>query len=133
MANNFDLELKEIQLQNEKLSRSVTEILKFLEHPEERKAMDKEFYTIEDCALLKGGAALNTFKANRFYLPGCGNPKFDCYVAGKLCFQKKEVLKWLKYSDADYAEYAKECGIPVVPEKYERMARRARGELACAG
>ena len=44
-----------------------------------------------------------------------------------------EVLKWLKFSDADYGEYAKECGINILPEKYEGMARRARGELPCAG
>lgn len=92
MANNFDLELKEIQLQNEKLSRSVTEILKFLEHPEERKAMDKEFYTIEDCALLKGGAALNTFKANRFYLPGCGNPSMTAMLQENFVSKKRKFL-----------------------------------------
>ena len=57
---------------------------------------------------LKGGAALNTYKCNRFLLPGCGNPKFSVFIAGRLAFPRNEVMKWLKISDADYIEYSKE-------------------------
>lgn len=35
-------------------------------------------------------------------------------------------MKWLKISDADYIDYAKECGITVVPEKYLRLAQKAQ-------
>ena len=124
MQNNFDLELKQIQLQNEKLFRELSAITKMLENPSEKVSFEKEFYTIEDCAGLKGGAALNTYKCNRFLLPGCGNPKYSVFIAGRLAFPRDEVMKWLKISDADYIDYAKECGVTVVPEKYIRLAQR---------
>lgn len=34
-------------------------------------------------------------------------------------------MKWVKISDAEYLDYAKECGVSVVPEKYIRMAKKA--------
>ena len=125
---NFDLELKQIQLQNERLYRELAEIQKILARPEEKVAFEKEFYTIEDCAELKGGAALNTYKCNRFLLPGCGNPKYSVFIAGRLCFPRDEVMRWVKISDAEYLDYAKECGVSVVPEKYIRMAKKSGGK-----
>lgn len=122
---NFDLELKQIQLQNERLMRELTQIQKILEKPEEKVVFEKEYYTIEDCAGLKGGAALNTYKCNRFLLPGCGNPKFQVYIAGRLCFPREEVMKWVKISDAEYLKYARECGITIIPEKYIKLAKKA--------
>ena len=35
-------------------------------------------------------------------------------------------MKWLKISDVDYIEYAKECGDTVVPEKYIKLAKKAQ-------
>ncbi len=96
--NNFDLELKHIQLQNEKLVRGLGEIYTILTQPKTEQSGQKEFYTIEECAKLKGGAALNTYKANRFLLPGCGNPRYSVFIAGRLCFPKDEVIRWLKVS-----------------------------------
>ena len=125
---NFDLELQEIKLQNERLHRELSEIQKILEKPDEKVTFEKEYYTIEDCAGIKGGAALNTYKCNRFLLPGCGNPKFQVYIAGRLCFPREEVMKWIKFSDANYLEYAKECGVTVIPEKYIKMAQKAGGK-----
>jgi len=122
---NFDLELKQIQLQNERLYRELAEIQKILAKPEDKVVFEKEYYTIEDCAGLKGGAALNTYKCNRFLLPGCGNPKYQVHIAGRLCFPREEVMKWIRFSDEDYLEYAKECGITVVPEKYIKLAKKA--------
>jgi len=124
---NYDLDLKQIQIQNERLFRELEEIQKILSMPEDRVVFEKEFYTVEDCASLKGGAALNTYKCNRFLLPGCGNPKYSAYIAGRLCFPREEVMKWLKVSDAEYLAYAKDCGITVIPEKYLRMSKKAGG------
>lgn len=132
MQRDFDLELKQIQLQNERLFRELEEIQKTLSTPSENVAYEKQFYTIEDCAGLKGGAALNTFKCNRFLLPGCGNPKFSAYIAGRLCFPRDEVMKWLKVTDSGYLEYAKECGITVVPEKYISLVKKARNKTGAA-
>ena len=126
MQNNLDLELRSIQIQNERLLRELAEVHKMLEKPEQQPMYSKEYYTIEDCAGMKGGAALNTFKANRFLLPGCGNPKFSVFIAGRLAFPKEEVMKWLKVSDADYLEYAKECGVTTIPEKYVRLSQKAK-------
>ena len=126
--NNYDLELKSIQLQNERVLRELSEVHRILELPKHTESEVKEFYTIEDCANLKGGAALNTYKCNRFLLPGCGNEKYVAYIAGRLCFPRSEVMKWLKVSDADYLSYAKECGITVIPDKYIRLVKKARNE-----
>ncbi|MBQ8013867.1 MAG: hypothetical protein IJ257_05685 [Treponema sp.] len=129
---NFDLELKTLQIQNERLLRELAEVHKMLEMPEKQSAYSKEYYTVEDCAGMKGGAALNTYKANRFLLPGCGNPKFSVFIAGRLAFPHDEVMKWLKISDADYIDYAKECGVTVVPEKYLHLAKRAKQKVEVA-
>lgn len=126
IMNNLDLELKSIQIQNERLLRELAEVHKILEKPEQQTVYSKEYYTVEDCAGMKGGAALNTYKANRFLLPGCGNPKFSVFIAGRLAFPKEEVMKWLKVSDADYLEYAKECGVTTIPEKYVRLSQKAK-------
>ncbi|MBR4321791.1 hypothetical protein [Treponema sp.] len=126
MQNNFDLDLRSIQLQNERLLRELTEVHKLLESSEEKTIVSKEFYTIEDCAELKGGAALNTYKSNRFMLPGCGNPKYSVFILGRLAFPHKEVMRWLKVSDSEYLDYAKECGVSVIPEKYLRLSHKAR-------
>lgn len=126
MPKNFDLEFQALQLQNEMLRRDIAEVHKMLEHPIQKTLYSKEYYTVEDCAEMKGGAALNTYKANRFLLPGCGNPKFAVFICGRLSFPKQEVLKWLRFSDANYLDYAKECGVTVVPDKYLRMFQKAR-------
>ncbi len=126
MQNNFDLELKSIQLQNERLLRELAEVHKILELPSEQNKTVKEFYTVEECAELKGGAALNTYKSNRFMLPGCGNPKYSVFILGRLAFPHDVVMRWLKVSDSEYLDYAKECGVTVVPEKYIRLAQKAR-------
>lgn len=126
--NNFDLELQHIQLQNEKAVRKLGEIHTILKQMQNEKSYEKEFYTIEECAKLKGGAALNTYKANRFLLPGCGNPRYSVFIAGRLCFPKDEVIRWLKVSDENYLDYAASCGIHTVPEKYLRLSQKARAK-----
>lgn len=129
MQKSIDLDLKSIQLQNERLLRQLSEVHKILQSPKEKAITSKEFYTVEDCAKMKGGAALTTYKANRFLLPGCGNPKFSVFIAGRLSFPHDEVMKWLKISDADYLDYAKECGITIVPEKYIRLVKKAQRKI----
>jgi len=132
MNSNFDLDLKQIQLQNEWLIRSITELQKTISEPDSNQLFEKEFYTVEDAARLKGGASLNTYKGARFLLPGCGNPKYARYVGGRLCFSRDEVLKWIKVSDENYLEYAKECGVTVVPERFLRMMGKAKEEFVCS-
>lgn len=127
--STLDLEVKTLQIQNEKLFRAIEEVQSLLQNPEEQNLLVKEFYTIEDCAKLKGGAALNTYKASRFLLPGCGNSKYAAYIAGRLCFPKEEVIRWLKVTDAQYLDYAKECGITIIPEKFLKLAKKANGKL----
>ena len=116
------------QLQNEKAVRKLGEIHTILKQMQNEKSYEKEFYTIEECAKLKGGAALNTYKANRFLLPGCGNPRYSVFIAGRLCFPKDEVIRWLKVSDENYLDYAASCGIHTVPEKYLRLSQKARAK-----
>jgi len=124
--NNFDLELKTIQLQNEKLLRELEEVQKKLEAVQPQTENVKEFYTIEDCWRMKGGCALNTLKTNRTLLPGAGSRKYSAFVGGRLCFPREEVMRWLKVTDADYLEYARSCGVTILPEKYVRLAEKAK-------
>ena len=129
---NLDLELKEIQLQNEKLLRELAEVHELLTSVQPQKENKKEFYTIEQCVSLKGGAALNTYKANRLLLPGAGNPQYASYIGGRLCFAHDVVMKWLRVTDADYPEYARSCGVSILPEKFAILAKKAKekvGEL----
>lgn len=125
---NLDLELKEIQLQNEKLIRELAEVHKMVEAVIPQKEKAKEYYTIEECASMKGGAALNTYKAHRLLLPGAGNPQYASYIGGRLCFSRTVVDEWLHVTDAEYIDYARRCGITIIPEKYARLAQKAKAQ-----
>ena len=129
---NLDLELKQIQLQNEKLLRELDEVHKMLATVVPQSENRKEFYTIEECADLKGGAALNTYRANRILLPGCGNPKYASYIGGRLCFAKKIVEEWKYITDAEYPEYARSCGVSILPEKFAKLAQKAKEQRSVA-
>ena len=123
---NLDLEIKEIQLQNEKLIRELAEVHQLLNSVQPQTENQKEFYTIEECASMKGGAALNTYKANRLLLPGAGNPQYVSYIGGRLCFARNVVDEWLHITDADYPEYARRCGVSILPEKFAVLAKKAK-------
>lgn len=131
MPNNLDLEVKEIQLQNQKLIRVIDEIhdqiqILLMTKKEETKIDSKEFYTLEETWQLKGGCSLNTIKANPFLRVGCGNPKYARYIGGRLCYPRSEVLRWLRITDGpDYLEYARECGVTVIPEKLQKITKKA--------
>lgn len=125
---NLDLELKEIKLQNEKLIRELNEVHQLLNSVQPQNENKKEFYNVEECASMKGGAALNTYKANRLLLPGAGNSKYASYIGGRLCFHREVVLEWLHVTDADYVEYARRCGIKIIPEKYARLVQKAQNQ-----
>ena len=127
MQNNFDLILRAIQLQNERLLRELEEVRKMLEEkPSETIDVEQEFLTLEQCWRIKGGCSLNTFKANPLLRVGCGNPKYSHYIKGRLCFKKQDVYRWKNVEDGqDFLDYARECGITVIPEKYLRFAQKA--------
>ena len=126
MQNNYDLDLKTIQLQNERLLREISELHKMLEAPIEKSDVSKEFYTVQECAEMKGAASLSSYKANRFMLPGAGNSKYCVYILGRLAFPASEVKRWLTVDDSSYLDYARECGVTVIPEKYLRLAQKAK-------
>ena len=127
MQTNFDLELKTIQLQNEKLLRELSEVHKLLETPAEKAEVSKEYYTVQECAEMKGAASVSSYKSNRFMLPGAGNPKFCVYILGRLAFPAAVVQRWLAVDDSEYLDYAmNECGVTVIPEKYKQMAQKAK-------
>ncbi len=129
---NLDLEIKEIKLQNEKLIRELAEVHELLNSVQPQTENQKKFYTIEECASMKGGAALNTYKANRLLLPGAGNPQYASYIGGRLCFARAVVDEWLLITDAEYPEYAMRCGVSILPEKFKILAKKAKekvGEL----
>lgn len=124
---NMDLDIKELQIMITKLQRSVDEVLDILMNKKENTDEEKEFYTVAECAAMKGGAALATFKSNRFLLPGCGNSKYEAYIGGRLCFPKDEVKRWLKVTDGDYGEYAESCGL-ILPDKGQKLIKKAKSK-----
>lgn len=132
-VSTVDLNVRQLMLLVEKLSLSFNDLMKQMSSPEEKQLFEKEFYTVEDCAKLKGGAALSTLKQCRFLLPGCGNPKYASYVGGRLCFPRLIVIRWIRVTDAEYLDYAKECGVTIMPEKILRLSAKARGSNICAG
>lgn len=125
---NLDLELRSLQLQTERVLNELTEVHELLGELAPKKEQ-REFYTVEECARMKGGASLNTYKTNRFLLPGCGNPQYSVYVGGRLCFPQAEVQRWLSVTDAEYLNYAGECGITVIPEKFQRLTQKAQRKI----
>lgn len=125
---DLDLELRSIQLQTERVLNELSEVHELLGELTPKKEQ-REFYTVEECARMKGGASLNTYKTNRFLLPGCGNPRYAVYVGGRLCFSQAEVQRWLSVTDAEYLNYAGECGITIIPEKFQRLAQKAKQKI----
>lgn len=125
---NLDLELRSLQLQTERVLNELTEVHELLGGISPQKEQ-REYYTVEECARMKGGASLNTYKTNRFLLPGCGNPEYSVYVGGRLCFRQAEVQRWLSVTDAEYLDYAGECGITIIPEKFQRLAQKAQQRI----
>lgn len=125
---NLDLELRSLQLQTERVLNELTEVHELLGGISPQKKQ-REYYTVDECAQMKGGASLNTYRTNRFLLPGCGNPQYSVYVGGRLCFPQAEVQRWLSVTDAEYLEYAGECGIKIIPEKYQRLALKAKQKI----
>ena len=125
---NLDLELRSLQLQNERVMQELGALHELLGELTPKKEQ-REFYTVEECAQMKGGASLNTYRTNRFLLPGCGNPQYSVYVGGRLCFPQAEVQRWLSVTDAEYLDYAGECGITIIPEKFQRLAQKAKQRI----
>lgn len=124
--NNIDLEIKEIQLQNEKVDRRLSVMQKLIEELAANPAVEKAYYNVEECAQMKGAASVLSYKGNRFMLPGCGNPRFAVHILGRLAFPADIVKRWLEITDEEYLDYARnECGISIIPEKYLRLAKKA--------
>ena len=134
MNNNMELELKTIQLQNEKLLWEIDQLNRLIQAPKKQESMQKEFLTVSEAAQMKGGAAENTYKSNRFLLPGCGNPKYSVYIAGRLAFRREDCEVWAKVPDSEYDQYALACGVKIIPEKYKKLIQKAKqkaGGISC--
>jgi len=53
--------------------------------------------------LIEGGASLNTFRQKTSLQPCCG--KNYKMIAGRRCWKKDDVIKWLGITDEDIAAY----------------------------
>ena len=118
----IDLDIEELRIQNERIMRILEDIYKkTTSNTQTEDALGQEYYTIEDCAKLKAGASISTYRNNRFWLPGCGNKEYEYHIAGRTCFHRSEVIIWLHTSDEIYKEYAYSRGITVIPQKYLKI------------
>ena len=114
----IELEFRELHLQNQKLQLALNELKKLILESSSASVFNKEFYTPEECAQIKGAAATSTFRCARFMLPGAGSPKYEAHVLGRLAFPRSEVIRWATVCDEDYEEYARSCGVTVIPPRF---------------
>lgn len=89
----------------------VLQHLKYLEKMMEQMAikgdLSQTWYNVDECHALKGGCALNTFKANYNLQPKGGVP--DAKVGGRKVWHRDTVVEWLNITDAQLPEYLDRC------------------------
>lgn len=79
----------------------------------EKNSLVAEWYNDEACWKLKGGCALNTFRAKRWHRPKGGIP--DAMVGGRNVWHRDTVQEWLPLTDEKLVSYH---------EKYKTGAKR---------
>ncbi len=126
MNKEIDLDFQELKIQNERILRTLEKMVEVKIRSETKNSVEQEFYTIEDCARLKSGASLSTYKNNRFWLPGCGNKEYEYHIAGRIAFKKEEVEIWKNTPDEAYLEYARSRGVTTIPDRYLRILKEVK-------
>ena len=78
-----------------------------------------QWVTLELAVQLKGGGALGSYKNDLYIQPCCGtNSKL---IAGRKCWNCKDVIEWLEIADSDLKQYAEKWRVKL-PEKYLRRS-----------
>jgi len=109
ILQGLKIELASMSAEIQKLSAKVSAPVASAEVP--------EWVNIETAVALKGGAALSTYKTRLFLQPCCGlNYKS---IAGRKCWRRDEVMRWLLITDADLKKYADEWGVKI-PAIYKK-------------
>lgn len=106
-----------MELEIPELRKILTEIETIKSAIENNKDKEiSEWLNDEQCWQLKGGMALSTYRANRYYQVKGGIP--DGYVGGRKVWNKASVLEWLPITDDQLEEYHK---------KYKTGAKKKNG------
>ena len=78
-----------------------------------------QWVTLELAVQLKGGGKLGCYKNDLYIQPCCGtNSKL---IAGRKCWNYKDVIEWLNITDSDLKQYAEKWRVKL-PEKYVRRS-----------
>jgi hypothetical protein len=78
-----------------------------------------EWITLELAVQLKGGGTLGSYKNDLYIQPCCGTN--SRIIAGRKCWNYKDVIEWLEITDSDLKQYAEKWRVKL-PEKYMRRS-----------
>ena len=80
-----------------------------------------EWVNLETAAKLKGGGLLSSYKVLLFLQPCCG--RNSQRVGGRKCWKKEEVIRWIKITDSQLKDYAKEWNVEI-PQNYKERSKK---------
>ena len=81
-----------------------------------------EWVNLETAVKLKGGGALATYQTKLFLQPCCGLNYRK--IAGRKCWRRDDVIRWLAITDADLKAYGDEWKV-TIPENYKSKKEAA--------
>jgi len=111
LLQGHQIELSKLTLALAALTETVIKKSKYAELP--------EWVTLELAVQLKGGGAIGSYKNDLYIQPCCGvNSKL---IAGRKCWNYKDVIEWLEITDSDLKKYAEKWRVKL-PEKYLRRS-----------
>lgn len=78
-----------------------------------------EWVNLKTAVKLKGGGSLATYQSKLFLQPCCGlNYKL---VAGRKCWHREQIIKWLAIDDSALKAYAEEWRV-TLPDIYKKRS-----------
>ena len=77
---------------------------------------------LETAVKLKGGGALATYQTKLFLQPCCGLNYRK--IAGRKCWRRDDVIRWLAITDADLKAYGDEWKV-TIPDNYKSKKEAA--------
>ena len=80
-----------------------------------------EWVTLDTACKLKGGGALETYRAKLFLQPCCGTNAQ--YVCGRKSWHKQDVIEWLSVTDHSLKAYAEKYGV-TIPANYAERSKQ---------
>lgn len=118
--NEKDYQLQVLDL---KISQAIALIKENRELEEQKDFFNNlpEWVTLDTACKLKGGGALETYRAKLFLQPCCGTNAQ--YVCGRKSWHKQDVIEWLSVTDHSLKVYAEKYGV-TIPANYAKRSKQ---------